>query len=137
MKSSHGIPSSRVKSRIVDRRGLIRGGIVALGGLALGLLGVQGTDAATRDGKVEIPRLRINLDNFLTPEGYAEARTRIAQAVRLRPGEAVRYWVSCIEDRPEQEAFGGRFWRIANIYCAPDGSKMCMFDEEAFFYPGI
>jgi hypothetical protein len=137
MKSSHGTQRSRPDSGVVDRRGLIRGGIVALGGLALGFFGVQNTEGATRDGRVAVPSLRITLDNFLTPVGKAGALSQITSAVRLRPGETVRYWVSCIEDRPEGWSFGQRHWRVAVVYCSPNGKKVCTFEEGSEIAPEI
>ena len=137
MKSSHGTQRSRRDSGVVDRRGLIRGGVVALGGLALGFLGVQSAEGTTRDSRVVIPKLRITLGTFLTPVGKSAALSQISNAVRLRPGEIVRYWVSCIEDRPEEWSYGRRHWRIANIYCSPDGVKVCSFEEGAYIAPEI
>lgn len=137
MKSSQGVHKSVGDSGVVDRRRLIRGGLVALGGLALGFLGVQSTEGTTRDGRVAIPKLRITLGTFLTPGGMSTALSQISDAVRLRPGETVRYWVSCIEDRPEEWSYGRRHWRIANIYCSPDGVKVCSFEEGAYIAPEI
>ena len=137
MKSSHGTQRSRRDSGVVDRRGLIRGGVVALGGFALGFLGVQSAEGTTRDGREAIPKLRITLDSFLTPEGFAAALSQITNAVRLRPGETVRYWVSCIEDRPGEWSFGLRHWRVAVVYCSPDGQKQTAFEEGSYVAPEI
>jgi hypothetical protein len=137
MKSSQGAQQYVGEGGDVVRRGLIRGGLVALGGLALGLLGVRSAEGTTRDGRVAIPKLRMTFGTFLTPGGMSAALSQIPKAVRLRPGETVRYWVSCIEDRPEEWSFGRRHWRIANIYCSPDGVKVCSFEEGAYIAPEI
>lgn len=137
MKSSHGTQRSRRDSGVVDRRGLIRGGIVGLVGLVFGFLGVQRTEANSRDGRVAIPRLNINLPNFNTEEGHFDSQVAIARAVRLRPGETVLYWVSSVEDRVGNEFFGYRYWRVARITCSPSGVRICRFEETMQFSPGM
>jgi hypothetical protein len=137
MKSSHGTRRSRRDSGAVDRRGLIRGGVVGIVGLVFGFLGVQRTDANIRNSQVKIPILRIMLENFLTIDGVPAAFTKIKNTVRLRPGEVARFWVSCIEDRPDEINFGRRYWRIAVVYCSPDGRKSCSFEEMSFFSPEV